>query len=226
MQELLLSLFVFIILHLVPALGSVRKRLISAGGKFGYIVGYSLLSVALLVWVGLAYGRADTDLIWSQEPWMRWVTIILMYPACALLVGALTQANPLSVGVKAASFDPQKPAIVSVTRHPLIWALILWSVAHMVPNGDTASLVLFGLFTALGLVGPKSLDLKKRRQLGEEAWTNLAGPTSSFPFLAVLSGRTKLDWRNIVLGPGLGGLVLYALLIGGHFEAIGVSPFP
>jgi len=225
-QELLLSLTVFILFHLIPAIGPVRTRLISAVGKPGYIIGYSALSIAVLVWVSLAYGRADSDLVWVQQPWMRWVPIVALYFACVLLVGALTHPNPLSVGVKAAKFEPSQPGVVAITRHPLIWSFILWAGSHIVPNGDSASLVFFGLFLVLGLVGPKSLDLKQRRQLGEEEWLKLSGPTSNIPFLAILQRRTKFDWCNMLMVPGLGGLTLYCILFGAHTLVIGVSPFP
>lgn len=226
MQELLLSLTIFILFHLIPAIGPVRLRLISAVGKPGYIVGYSALSIVLLVWVSLAYGRADSDLVWIQQPWMRWVPIITMYFASVLMISALMHPNPLSVGVKAAQFDASQPGVVAVTRHPLIWSFILWAGAHIVPNGDSASLLFFGLFLALGLIGPKSLDSKYRRQLGEKEWLKLSGPTSNIPFLAILQGRARFDWCNMLVVPGLGGLILYSVLFGAHTLAIGVSPFP
>lgn len=226
METLLLTISVFVAFHIVPAIGPVRRSLIGVLGKAPYIVGYSMVSLGLLGWVGIAYSEADYVEVWAQAAWMRWVPLALMYPACVLLVGSLTQANPLSVGVRGSAFNPDKPGIVSVTRHPLMWALLLWSTAHMVPNGDGASLLMFGLFTLLGLFGPLSLDAKARRQLGAERWATLAAPTSSVPFWAALTGRTKIDWGNVLCLPAIGGMVLYGVLMGGHLYAIGVSPLP
>lgn len=226
METLYLTLFVFAVSHIVPAIGPVRRALIGTIGKAPYIVGYSMVSLGLLAWVGIAYSEAPYIEMWSQQTWMRWVPTVLMLPACVLLVGTLTNANPLSVGVRADHFDPKKPGIVSVTRHPLIWGLILWAVAHIVPNGDLASVVMFGFFVLMGLGGPKSLDKKAKRQLGTERWAALAGPTSSVPFLAALLGKTKIDWANVLCQPAIGGMVLYAVLMGGHLFAIGVDPLP
>lgn len=226
METLLLTIGVFIAFHVIPAIGSVRRAMISTIGKAPYIVGYSMMSLGLLGWVGVAYSEAEYIEVWAQAEWMRWVPVFLMYPACALLVGSLAHANPLSVGLRGDQFDPERPGIVSVTRHPLMWALIFWSLAHMVPNGDVASLLMFGLFTVLGLFGPKSLDAKARRKLGEERWAELAAPTSNVPFAAILRGQTPADWGNVLCQPAIGGMVLYAVLMGAHLFVIGVSPLP
>lgn len=226
MADLILTLLVFAAFHMIPAFAPVRRVLIGAIGKAPYIVGYSMISLGLLGWVGIAYSQAEYVPVWEQAYWMRWVPVALMIPACMLLVGALTHANPLSVSVRSEPFNPDKPGIVSITRHPLIWALVLWAVAHMVPNGDGASLLMFGFFAVIGLAGPASLDAKAKRTLGEERWAELAGPTSSVPLLAVLLGRTKIDWANVLCQPLIGGMVLYGILMGGHLFVIGASPLP
>ncbi len=231
MSNLLLSLGVFIAFHAIPAASPVRRALIGKVGKTAYIAGYFVVSIALLTWVGVAYGAADTSMLWPQWPWTRWVPVLVMPVACIFLVGGLTQPNPLSIGplsinVKAAKFDPARAGLVSITRHPAIWALILWGLAHIVPNGNTASVLLFGLFVVLSALGPLSLDAKARRVLGIEEWKKLAGPTSNIPFLAILAGRTALDWRGIGWRPVVGGLTLYGVLLIAHPYVIGVSPLP
>ncbi len=226
MSNLLLALGVFITFHAIPAAAPVRRALIEKFGKTVYIVGYFILSIALLTWVGFAYADADTSLLWPQWPWTRWVPVLVMPFVCILLVGALTQPNPLSIGVRAAQFDPARPRIVSITRHPIIWALVLWGLAHIVPNGNTASVLLFGLFVVLAALGPFSLDAKARRVLGGEDWARLAKPTSNVPFLAIFAGRTRLDWRGIGWVPVVGGLLLYGALLLAHPYVIGVSPLP
>ncbi len=226
MAELLISLGVFIAFHIVPAIAPVRRVLVSAVGLKVYIVGYSFLSLALLAWVSWAYVNADTTVLWSQWPWTRWVPALVMPVSCLMLVSTLSEPNALSVGVRADQFDPARPGIVSITRHPLIWALALWALAHLAPNGDTASLLLFGLFAVLALFGPWSLDRKKRREMGTAKWLHLTQFTSSVPFWAVVRGRARLDLRGIGGRRALAAGVLYLVLLLGHEWAIGVSPFP
>lgn len=226
MSNLLFAIGVFIAFHMIPALGPVRNRLIGLVGKSTYIVGYSVLSILILVWISFAFVEADTDILWPQWPWTRWVPLVSMPFACLFLISALSEPNPLSVGVKADTFDPQNPGIVSITRHPLTWGLSLWALAHIAPNGDTVAVLLFGLFSVLGLVGPMSLDKKKRRELGEDEWHRLSAPTSSIPFLAILTGRTRLDLKGIGLWRIILAGVIYMALLHSHELVIGPSPFP
>ncbi|MBL4615083.1 MAG: NnrU family protein [Magnetovibrio sp.] len=226
MSNLLFAIAVFIAFHMIPAIGSVRNRLIAMVGKPAYIASYSLLSIAILVWVSFAFVAADTDILWPQWPWTRWLPVLSMPLAALFLIGALSEPNPLSVGVKAEKFDSQNPGIVSITRHPLIWGLLFWSVAHIAPNGDTVAVLLFGLLSVLGLMGPISLDHKMRKSLGEEQWRRLSAPTSSIPFWAIIRGRTRLDLKGIGLWRIVLAAVVYMALLHGHELVIGVSPFP
>ena len=75
METLLLTIGVFIAFHIVPAIGPVRRGLIKVLGKAPYIVGYSMISLGLLGWVGIAYGEAEYVELWAQAEWMRWVPL-------------------------------------------------------------------------------------------------------------------------------------------------------
>ena len=226
MTELVFAVFVFLATHAIPAAKPVRAALVGRLGERVYLVAYSVLSVATVVWLGVAYARAPYLEIWPLAAWTRWLPLLVMPFACIFLVAALISPNPLSIGGRSRGFDAARPGIAAVTRHPLIWAFVLWAAAHIPANGDVASLILFGLLLALSLIGPLSLDAKRRAALGDEQWRHLAHATSGFPFMAIISGRARLRLREIGPWPIIGGLLLYVLLILLHAPLIGVSPLP
>ena len=185
------------------------------GGVAGFSIAYSLLSLALLAWIIVAYQAAPTVLLWEQAPWMRWVPPILMLPACLLLAAGMTSPNPFSIGPGRNGYDPARPGLLRLTRHPILWGLALWAGAHMVPNGDVAALMIFAPLLLLALLGPRLLDAKRRRVLAD--WDQLAALTAKLhPALLV-----ELGW----LRP-LAGLGLYVLLLWLHAPVIGASPWP
>jgi uncharacterized membrane protein len=225
MIELFSAITAFILSHAIPAVKPLRTYLIRALGFKMYVAMYSAMSVGVLVWLGFAFSRAPFVEIWEFREWTRWVTVILMLPSCLLLVGGLFAANPLSLSLVASdSFDPSRPGIVGVTRHPVIWAIGLWALAHIAPNGDLASLSMFSLLLLAGLSGPKSLDGKHREKLGDEKWSALAVLTSSLPLLALLQGRTSL--KGLRVWPLLAGVAVYAGLFVIHEWIIGIPPLP
>lgn len=226
MPALILSILIFIVAHVIPAYRPLRGRLIAVLGQRVYLTAYMALSLSLLAWVAFAYAGAPYIGVWTQMPWMRWAPILVMPLAFVLLAASLILPNPLSVAVRTQGFDPERPGLLAVTRHPLMWAVTLWAGAHMVPNGDVASLMLFGLLCALSLAGPVILDVKHKKRLGESAWKRLAKCTSNVPFVALLRGRTRanLDWRDAITIAV--GLFFYAGFLHLHVYLIGVSPLP
>lgn len=226
MTQLLIAVSVFLLSHMIPALPRLRAGLIARLGRTGYLVAYSALSLAVIAWVAVAYRQAAYVPVWDYDPILNWAPFLVMPAACVLLVGSLRRSNPLSVSLRrprSGAFDPEAPGLLAVTRHPLPWAFALWAGAHMVPNGDAASLILFGLLLVLAIGGAVGLDAKHRRTLGTTEWRRLAANTSLWPFAAVLRGRAplRLDWRD-----GLGGLALYGAILLMHAPVIGVPPFP
>lgn len=83
-----------------------------------------LLSVVLMV---LGYRAADYTHLWDRTGWSTPVNNILM-------VFALYLTSP----------GPKKGALFHKMRHPMLTGVVVWVVAHLLVNGDLASLVLFG----------------------------------------------------------------------------------
>lgn len=225
MTELFLAVAVFLLTHSLPAARPLRARIVGTIGRGPYIAGYSALSLIVLAWVAIAYVRAPYVPVWDYHGWAAWVPLVTMPIACVLGVGALVVANPLSVAVRRKGFDPERPGLLVITRHPLIWAFILWAGGHLVANEDLASAVLFGLLLLLSLAGPFGVDAKARKELGEAEWRRLSARTSNWPLGAVLSGRARLREAGPGWLPVVGGLVVYAVLLHLHGPVIGVQPW-
>lgn len=224
--ELVAAILVFLLSHAIPARPPIRRRLVGIFGERVYIILYSIVSVALLAWLVIAARHAPFVPLWTQEPWQAHVPLAVMPLVSILLVYAIATPSPLSFPHRAGHvFDPERPGIAGVVRHPVLWAALLWSLAHMVPNGDLAHLILFGIFALLALGGMLILDRRQRRLLGPERWRELARLTSGLPFAALLRGWRPHP-RLADLGLVLAGLALYGLLLYGHQPVIGVSPLP
>jgi uncharacterized membrane protein len=211
--------------HLLLSWGPLRGRLVGAIGEQAFATAYSTLALAGLVWLGFAYGRAPYVELWPQAAWTWAVPIVVMPVALLLAVCGLSQYNPTVVqqNFRRADKDPA-PGILKVTRHPVMWAFGLWALAHILPNGDLASLVLFGALAFLALVGTQAIEAKRRAR-DPEGFARFAAATSNLPLAAIVSGRATLalsdiGWARIAIAT-----VLYIAILHGHRWIAGVAIF-
>lgn len=188
---LIIGLVVFLGVHSVRiAAPGFRHAQIDARGLNTWKGIYSLLSIAgfvILVW-GYGMARQDPVVFWIAPSWMSHVVALLMIPVMILLVAAQVPAGRIKAAVK----------------HPTLLAVKIWALAHLLVNGDLASVILFGGFLAWAVVD--RISEKKRLRAG--LTTNpVAGP---------------VKWDIIAVA---GGLILYVLFILFlHKWLIGVPP--
>lgn len=219
--ELTAALAAFVGAHALPARPAPRRLLVGLLGRPLYLVGYSAASILLLAWAIGAAGRAPYLPIWQPEPWQAGVAVAAMAAACALLALAVGRPNPFSLGGAGSlgggagspgstgGYDPERPGILGLTRHPILLAAALWAGAHLLANGDLAHILLFGTCLLMALGGMAALDRRRRRQLGP-AWARLAPRRP---------GWTAGDGLRLLAG----GLLL-AFLLWAHPVLIGVDP--
>ena len=210
------ALTVFLVSHVIPVRPPVRPWLVRTLGLRGYFLVYSAVSVVLLIWLIVAAGRAPYVEIIPPLQVLRWGPLIVMPLVCLLAVLGLRANNPLSFGgMGKRPFDPARPGILALTRHPLLLAIVLWALAHLLVNGDLAHVILFGLFALFPALSMRLVDRRKQRQLGAE-WQRLAQNTSRFSPGAMKSG----------LWSWLSAAALFAALVALHAPVLGVSPMP
>jgi uncharacterized membrane protein len=177
MLVLALGLVVFLGSHLLPAASGLHDRLVARLGRNTYRLAYSIVSLVGLVLVIWGYGLARAEgppILYDPPTWLRHVTLLLMVPVFVLALSAYLPGR-----------------ISAAVRHPLITAVKLWAFAHLLANGDAASVLLFASFLAWGVIDRISL---KRR----EAAAPVAGR----------GGRVRNDLIALCAG-----LLLYAAFV-------------
>jgi len=214
--EFTAALTLFLLSHVIPVRPPVRPLLVRVFGLRGYLVGYSVISILLLFWLIVAASRAPYVQVIPPFEVLRWAPLVAMPIAILLAVQGMAIANPLSFGgTDKHPFDPNRPGILVLTRHPVLLAIILWAGAHLLANGDLAHVVLFGLFGLFPFISMLLIDRRKKRLLGAE-WQILARNTAFLSWHVFRPG----------LWPLLGSAVLFLVLLLLHQPIIGVSPLP
>jgi uncharacterized membrane protein len=193
MALLIGGLILFIGVHLVPTRPALRSALVDRIGEGAYKGLFSLVSAVGLVLLVFGYGQMQglgrgNPQLWIPAAWSKHLAFLLMLPAMILLVAAYVPSR-----------------IRTAVRHPLLTALMLWAFAHLLANGDLASVVLFASF--LGYAVYDRISVLSRPSPGP---------------LGAAKGGGVQDALALVLGLGL-----YAfMLVWGHAKLIGVPLLP
>jgi uncharacterized membrane protein len=188
MNLLILGLALFLGVHSVGILAPTwRERMVARLGLMPWRGLYALISLVgfvLMVW-GYGQSRLDPVGLYAPPIWTRHLALLLLVPIFPLLL---------------ATYLPGR--ISATVKHPMLTAVKLWALAHLLANGNLADVVLFGALLAWAVADRVSL---KRRTMP---------PVPSAP-----AGKAN-DWIALVAG-----LALYVAFIGGlHLWLIGVSP--
>ena len=219
-----LAAAVFVASHIVLSSTPLRGALVGVLGAAGFRGTYSAVALAALVWLVAAHGAAPYVEIWGPSAATRHLSLVVMPFAAVLLVAGVTVRNPAGMMAPAPGGDPA-PGILKVTRHPVIWAIALWALAHMAANGDAASLLLFGALALLALAGMPLIDRRKAAELGAD-WGPILLTTSVLPFAAMISGRARFRFAEIGVWRVLAGVALYLALLLLHGPVIGRTALP
>jgi uncharacterized membrane protein len=192
MTLVIVGLAIFLGIHSVSIVAP-RWRLatIARIGEGPWKIAYSVVSIASFALLVYGYGQARMAPVVLYVPprGLRHVALLLMLPVFPLF---------------AAAYFPGR--IKAVTKHPMLVAVKLWALAHLLANGTLDDVILFGAFLAWAVADRISV---KRRSAAEQHHLPGAPPRGSVN-----------DGIAIVVG-----LVVYvAFLFGVHRWLIGVSP--
>jgi uncharacterized membrane protein len=144
------GLVLFLGTHIVTTKRGLRTQLIARHGEGVYKAAYSIVSIiglALIVWGFSSYRATGWIDVWTPPRFMKHFAIALMLPAVIMLTSAYIRGR-----------------IYTALKHPMLAAVKLWAVAHLLANGDLGSIILFGSFLAWAVFD--RISLKRRADAG------------------------------------------------------------
>lgn len=183
---LVLGLVLFFAPHILTILRGPRRQSVGTLGEGAYKAIYSTITLVGLVLIIMGFHRVPYVELWPSPVWVRHIVIPLVWLAFVLLAAAY-----LPVG-----------KIREKSKHPMLAAVKLWAFAHLLANGDLASLLLFGTFLAYAVID--RIAVKKR---------GVPTPTN---------GRPLNDLLAVAVGTV--AFLIFGLYI--HPTYIGVPVFP
>ena len=185
MTLLILGLILWIVVHLMKRLApGLRAGLNTRYGEArarGIVTGLILLSVAAMT---VGYKQSELTHLYDSPSWARPVNNLLVLIAFIL-----------------AGMGNSRGKLRAAMRHPMLTAMVVWAIAHLLMNGDVPSVVLFG---GLGLWAIISMLVINAQE----------GPWQR-PEPGPISGDIKL----VVIGT-----VIFSIVAGLHI-LLGPNPF-
>src|SRR5215469_1065380 len=225
MAMLIAAAAVFIAIHFLISGTRLRDGITGVIGEGPYLGLFSLGSIAAIVWLVVAYNKANAGpedkVLYFLGPGVLHAAIPVVAVAFFIGVQGLFGGGPTRVRGTVTG-DETIFGVTHITRHPFLWGVVIWSGFHVAANGNLASIIFFGTFFVVALFGTFLIDAKRKRKLGA-VWDSYAQKTSNIPFAAIVMGRTGLKlgedfgWRFWVTT-----LIFLAILFS-HARLFGLS---
>lgn len=158
---------------------TLRASLLAALGEAGFQTCYALIAAGLLLLIVFVYHFAPHGpLVWSaNNPALQAALIPVNYFAVVLFVASL-DSNPALVGANLNGLSTRTPSgAFRVTRHPMMFAIAIWSVGQIALIPSARNLISCGGIVVLAVAGSWLQDQKKLAQAPREwgMWTNRTG---------------------------------------------------
>jgi uncharacterized membrane protein len=152
MELLVLGLLLFLGVHTFTTLRTARASVIGRLGEGPYKGLYSLVSaigLLLMIWGFGRYRNAGYIQVWNPPFGVfHPIALVLLWFAFVALVAAYAPPS----------------RIKSMLRHPMLVAVKVWALSHLLVNGDLGSMLLFGALLAWAVYD--RIAVKRRGDLG------------------------------------------------------------
>lgn len=195
----------------------LRPAMVRLLGEGGFMGVYSLVSLATLGWMALAFRAVSSPYVpfWPGFDDVSWaIGSVLTLIAMVLVVGSLASNPALPAPGAEAAARREPRGVFRVTRHPMMWGFALWAIAHMIAAPTGRTLVVMSAILILALVGAHLQDRKKAVLMGE-AWSEWVARTSYWPRVAGLLHIGPIAW--------ISGIALWLILTALHNKLQGLA---
>jgi uncharacterized membrane protein len=183
------GLLVFLGIHSVSIVAPRwRDAQATRMGEYGWKGLYALVSIASLVTMIYGYGiaRQTPVVVYAPPLPLRHLAFLLMLPVFPLLIAAYLPGR-----------------VKRLTRNPMLLAVILWAVSHLLANGTLSDLLLFAAFLVWAVADMISVSRR--------------------PNVRPVPGAPASAMNDVIVV--VAGLGLYAfMLLWAHARVVGVSP--
>ncbi|MBB3770250.1 putative membrane protein [Angulomicrobium tetraedrale] len=125
---MLAGLVLFLVTHVFTTRREARAAAVAQLGMIPYRAVYSIVSIAAVLMIAYGYGdwrAAGPAQLWNPPVAMRHIALTLMLLASIALGGYLVPSH-----------------IRAWLKHPMLVAVKIWALAHLIANGDAATMTL------------------------------------------------------------------------------------
>lgn len=136
MTLMVIGLIAFLAAHALPMAPRLRAALVRRRGDNGYRIAFSLVSAAGLAAIVAGYAIGDRGAQWFAPSLVARAAAPSSMTAAFILLAASHGRSHLR----------------ALLRHPMLIGVLIWSVVHLLANGDARGTVLFGAFAAYAAV--------------------------------------------------------------------------
>ena len=182
MSLLVTGIAVWCVVHLFPSImPATREKLVAQLGSNAYRGLFSLIILASLVIIVLGWRSATPAAVYAPPLQGSPIVALLMYLAFVLFVAARAKTN-----------------LKRALRHPQLTGVVVWSVAHLLANGDSRSVA---LFASLGVWAVLEIVLINRRDgVWEKPVASPARSDANVVLIAAIAFAVIFYFHEVLFG--------------------------
>lgn len=124
---LVLGVLIWSLVHLFPSVMPAKRAALNESMGNAYQGVFALAIVVSIVLMVIGWRNTIPEYIYHPPAWTRHLAMLLMLVSFILFGAANAPTR-----------------IRSAIRHPMLRGVYVWSIAHLLVNGDSRSIVLFG----------------------------------------------------------------------------------